>query len=89
MLSENEQMLEHHLVLRRLLQCEQTLSQSYRYSTHVQVLNAFALLPWLVCTETLVDKILPVLESRIKSVGHRFASLFRFVFLLIVLVRLR
>ena len=57
----------HQLVIKRLLQLEQNTSATYKYSIHVQILEAFALLPRLICTDLLVDKILPVLDVRLNS----------------------
>jgi hypothetical protein len=67
-LTEPQQMPGHQLVLKRLVQLESTMSQSYKYTIHATILDSFVLLPWLVCTETLVDKILPILEQRMNAV---------------------
>ena len=63
------------MVLKRLLQSEQTLSQSCKYSVHEQLLNSFSLLPWLICSELLIERVLPVLESRLNAVYYIFISL--------------
>ena len=58
----------HPLVAKRLIKLEESLSQTYKYSLHVEILQAFALLPWVFCTEFLVEEILPILDKRTNSV---------------------
>jgi hypothetical protein len=58
----------YQLVLKRLIQLESSLSQSYKYTMHAQVIDCFGLLPWLLSTENLIEKILPILEKRMQAV---------------------
>jgi hypothetical protein len=67
-LNESQQMPGHQLVTKRLVRLEESLSQTYKYSLHCEILQVFSLLPWLLCTDTLVDEILPILEKRIYCV---------------------
>ena len=69
-------MPSHQIVVKRLINLEDSLSQSYKYAIHAEILQAFSLLPWLISTTDLVEKILPILRIRIQSV----ASLFDFLF---------
>lgn len=58
----------HQLVLKRLIELEKAISLSYKYSCHCLILESFTLLPWLVCTDVLIEKILPILEIRSNAV---------------------
>ena len=58
----------YQLVLDRLVQLEKSMSETYKYTLHSQVLASFSILPWLICTDLLVDKILPILETRLNAV---------------------
>jgi hypothetical protein len=58
----------YQLVTKRLIKLEESISQTYKYSLHVDLLQAFALLPWVICTEFLVEEILPILDRRTNSV---------------------
>jgi len=58
----------HQLVTKRLIKLEETISQSFKYSLHVDILQSFSLLPWVICTEFLVEEILPILDKRSNSV---------------------
>ncbi|CAF1034388.1 unnamed protein product, partial [Brachionus calyciflorus] len=66
-LNESQQMPGYQLVLKKLFELENSISQSYKYSLHVLILECFALLPYLVCTDILVEKILPMLEIRVNA----------------------
>ena len=57
----------YQLVLKRLIQLESTISQSYKYTIHALILEAFGQLPWLISTENLVEKVLPILEQRLDA----------------------
>ena len=63
-LTESQQMPGHQLVTKRLIKLEESLSQTYKYSLHCDTLHAFSLLPWLLCTDVLVDELLPILDKR-------------------------
>lgn len=63
-LNESQQMPGHQLVTKRLIKLEDTLSHTYKYAVHCEILQVFELLPWLLCTEILVDDILPILDKR-------------------------
>jgi len=56
------------LVLKRFLNLEEKISQTYKYNLHVEVLESFSILPSLFCTDILVERILPILELRLSSV---------------------
>ena len=56
------------MVLDRVLHLEDIISQSYKYTAHVNILESFKLLPWLVRTDELVEKVLPILETRLNAV---------------------
>ena len=62
-----QQMPGHQLMLKRIIQLEQSTSQTYKYSTHIQILDSFAIMPRLFCTDILVEKVLPVLDTRLNS----------------------
>jgi hypothetical protein len=57
----------YQLMLKRIIQLEQSTSQTYKYSIHVQILEAFALMPKLFSTDLLVEKVLPILDTRLNS----------------------
>lgn len=59
----------HQLVTKRLIKLEEAVSQSYKYSLHVDILQAFSLLPYVLCTEFLVEEVLPILDKRTNSVS--------------------
>lgn len=59
----------YQLVLKRLTTLENSISQTYKYNLHSTILDSFSLMPWLISTDNLIEKILPVLESRLNSVS--------------------
>ena len=59
----------YQLVIKRLIKLEESISQTCQYSLHVEILDAFSLLPWLICTEFLIEEILPILEKRSNAVN--------------------
>lgn len=64
----------YQLIFKRLFELENSVSQSFKYSLHALILDSLALMPWLVSTDVLVERILPLLESRIDSVSFFFIS---------------
>lgn len=58
------------LIFKRLFELESSVSQSFKYSLHVLILDSLALTPWLVSTDVLVERVLPLLETRIDSVSN-------------------
>ena len=53
------------LVTKRLLRLEESTSTlGYRYGQHCKILESFQLLPYCLCTDTLIDEILPILDKR-------------------------
>ncbi len=56
------------IVLERLLQLEDGISRTYKYTIHVNILESFQVFPWLLRTDLIVDRVLPVLEARINAV---------------------
>lgn len=61
----------YQLILKKLFELEESVSQSYKYSLHVLILNSLALMPWLVSTDLLIERILPLLETRIDAVSPK------------------
>ena len=53
------------------MQLEEIISQSYKYNIHVNILDSFKMLPWLVRPEDLIDKVLPILDTRLNAVCKR------------------
>jgi hypothetical protein len=80
-LNDTQQMPGNQLVLKRLIQLENAISQSYKYTIHATILESFGLLPWLISTDSLVDKILSILEQRINAVSHKHFSVNQHSFL--------
>lgn len=68
-IGEAQQMPGCQLVTKRLCKLEEVVSQGYKYALHCKILQAFELLPWLLCTDTLVDEILPILDKRSNCVS--------------------
>jgi hypothetical protein len=66
--SRIQQMPGSQLFMKRIVKLEQSISESYKYSLHAQILDSFSLLPWAICTDYLVEKILPILDKRIEAV---------------------
>lgn len=54
-------------ILNKILKFEEDLSKTYKYNIHENILLSFEQLPWLICTDELVDRVLPVLDSRLSS----------------------
>ncbi len=55
------------LFTKRLLKLEDHTSHTHKYALHCKLLAAFHLLPYVLCTDTLVEEILPVLDKRTLS----------------------
>lgn len=68
-LNDSQQMPSHQYVLKRIVDLEDSINQTYKYSLQSEILKSFSLLPWLICTNDLIDKILPILRNRIQSVS--------------------
>ena len=56
------------IVLEKLLQLEDAISRTYKYTIHVNILESFQIFPWLLRTDLSVDRVLPVLEARLNAV---------------------
>ena len=56
------------IVLEKLLQLEDAISRTYKYTIHVNILVSFQIFPWLLRTDLSVDRVLPVLEARLNAV---------------------
>ncbi len=66
-ISESQQMPGCQLFTKRLLKLEELTSHTHKYALHCKILQAFHLLPFVLCTDTLIDEVLPVLEKRTLS----------------------
>jgi serine/threonine-protein phosphatase 4 regulatory subunit 4 len=54
-------------ILNKILKFEEDLNKTHKYNIHENILISFEQLPWLISTDELVDRVLPVLESRLNS----------------------